>query len=87
MAGDAGKSFDVVGEVGFVEQQIDAADSFDVVGVGCGRRVGDVGQRMAGPIEPKAERTARMLQRKIRERAAVGQRARVPSAARIETAA
>ena len=40
-----------------------------------GCRIGDVGHRVVGPIEAESERTARMLQGKVRERAAIRQRA------------
>ena len=62
MAGDRRQIVVVVREVRFVDQQIDAANVLDVVGVGGGRRIGDVGQRVIGPIEAKAERAARVLQ-------------------------
>ena len=54
-----------VAEVGLVYQHIHAADAFDVRGVGRGLRVGDIGQRAIGPIEPIADRTAGMSERKI----------------------
>ena len=55
VAGDRRHAVDVFGKVGLVQQQIDAADVGDIVGVGRGGGVGDVGHAVAGPIEPIAD--------------------------------
>ena len=76
VARDRRHAVDVLGKIGFVQQQIDAANLGDVVGVGRGGRVRDVRHAAIRPIEPVTERPARMLERKIGELAAVGNRAR-----------
>lgn len=73
MAGLGGAVGAVVGEVAFVDEEVDAADSVDVGGVEASGGVGDVGHRVAGPIESEAGGSAAMFEGEVSQSAAAGE--------------
>ena len=63
----------IVDEVAFVDEEVDAADLFDVRSAHVGGGVGDVGERAVGPVDAEADGAAGVAQGEVGEEPAVFQ--------------